>query len=86
MKASTIATITATNIAIQNAMRSSNSSGTSTTAEYPAPVVIATICLFLLACIVSVPLVQFVLEHPVISAVILIAAVVLCAVWYGTCY
>lgn len=81
-----VATTTAINIAIQNAMRSSNSSGASATAEYPAPVIIAAICLFLLACIVSVPLVQFVFDHPIISAMILIAAAVLCAVWYGTCY
>ena len=81
-----VATTTAMNIAIQNAMRSSSSSGASVAADYPAPVVIATICLFLLACIVSVPLVQFVFEHPIISAMILIVAVILCAVWYGVCY
>ena len=87
MNSATMAAVIAANIAAQNAARSATSTNSSVAlSSYPLPVIIATVCLCALACIVGVGYVQFTTEHPAISAIIMIIAIVLCIVWYGTCY
>lgn len=87
MNSATMAAVIAANIAAQNAAQSATSTnGSAALSGYPLPVIIAAVCLCALACIVGVGYVQFTLEHPAISAVILFVVFVLCAVWYVKCY
>lgn len=86
MNLSTSAAMVAANVALQNAMRNSSSSGGGTAFDAEAPVVIATVCLLIIAGIVGAFIIQFMLDHPVVGIVILIAIIIFCAMWYGACY
>lgn len=87
MNSATMAAVIAANIAAQNATRSAaNTNSSAALSGYPLPIVIATICLVGLVLIVGAWYVQFSIDHPAISAVVLAVVFVLCAMWYAKCY
>ena len=86
MNPATSAAMIAANIAAQTAMRNSSSSGNGAFSDIEAPVAIAAICFLILSCIVGAFIIQFMLDHPIIGILILIAIIILCSIWYGACY
>ena len=88
MNAATIAAITAANVAAQNAAKNaSNTNYSVAPIDTPLSVIIATICLIVLFIFCGIHFVEFSFEHPIISVIILIAIIILCAFLYsfGVC-
>ena len=86
MNSATSSAMIAASVAAQTAIRNSSSSGGGAASDVEAPVIIALVCMCILATIVVCPLIQFIIDHPKISSAILVVVIIFCAMWYGACY